>query len=118
MNANLNIIGYFIYLIITIFIIVKVGKACYKNGNVFVSELIPDHEDLCLRINQILLLGYYLLNIGYCAMTLISWETIIATSQLIEVIATKTAIIIFIISGLHYINIIIITKYIQKLINN
>jgi hypothetical protein len=118
MNTNLNIIGYFIYLIITIFIIIRVGKSCYKNGNVFVSELIPNHEDLCQRINQMLLLGYYLLNIGYCAMTLISWETIATTNQLIEVIATKTSIIIFIISGLHYINIIIITKYIQKLINN
>jgi hypothetical protein len=118
MNANLNIIGYFIYLMITIFIIVRVGKSCYKNGNVFVSELIPNHKELCQRINQLLLLGYYLLNIGYCAMTLISWETILSTHQLREMIAIKTAIIIFIISGLHYINIIIITKYIQKLINN
>lgn len=118
MNANFNIIGYFIYLILTIFIIVRVGKSCYKNGNIFVSELIPDHEDICQKINQILLLGYYLLNIGYCAMTLISWERILSINQLIEIIAIKTAIIIFIISGLHYINIIIITKYIHKLINN
>ena len=29
-------------------------------------------EDLCHKINQLLLVGYYLLNIGYCAMTLIS----------------------------------------------
>jgi hypothetical protein len=113
---NLNIIGYFIYLTITIFIIVRVGKNCYKNGNIFVSELIPNHLDLCQKINQILLLGYYLLNIGYCAMTLISWEKILLTSQLIEVIAIKAATIIFIISALHYTNIIILTKYIHKLI--
>jgi hypothetical protein len=112
---NLNIIGYFIYLTITIFIIVRVGKKCYKNGNIFVSELIPNHLYLCQKINQILLLGYYHLNIGYCAMTLISWEKILLTSQLIEVIAIKTATIIFIISALHYINIIILTKYIHKL---
>lgn len=113
---NHNIIGYFIYLIITTFIILKVGKVCYKNGNIFVSELIPNHLDLCQKINQILLLGYYLLNIGYCSMTLISWEKILSASQLIEAIAIKTAIIVFIISALHYTNIIIITKYIHKLI--
>lgn len=113
---NLNIIGYLIYLSITIFIILKVGKICYKNGNIFVSELIPNHTDLCQKINQILLLGYYLLNIGYCAMTLISWEKILSTNQLIEILALKTATIIFIISGLHYTNIIILTKYIHKLI--
>ena len=113
---NLNIIGYFIYLSITVFIILKVGKICYRNGNVYVSELIPNHADLCQKINQILLLAYYLLNIGYCAMTLISWEKILSTNQLIEVIAIKTAIIAFIIAALHYTNIIIITKYIHKLI--
>jgi len=113
---NLNIIGYFIYLSITVFIILKVGKICYKNGNVYVAELIPNHTDLCQKINQILLLGYYLLNIGYCAMTLISWQKILSTDQLIEVIAIRTATIIFIISALHYTNIIMLTKYIHKLI--
>ncbi|HQE33313.1 hypothetical protein C3L50_01900 [Flavobacterium alvei] len=113
---NLNIIGYFIYLAITVFIILKVGKICYTNGNVYVAELIPNHKEICQKINQVLLLAYYLLNIGYCAMTLISWEKIISINQLIETIAIKTAIIIFIISILHYGNIIIITKYIQKLI--
>ncbi|OIV43295.1 hypothetical protein [Flavobacterium johnsoniae] len=113
---NLNILGYFIYLSITIFIILKVGKICYKNGNIYVAELIPNHADLCQKINQVLLLGYYLLNIGYCAMTLISWQKIISSAQLIETIGTKTAIIVFIISVLHYLNIIILTKYIHKLI--
>lgn len=114
---NLNIIGYTIYLLITTFIIVKVGKICYNNGNVYVAQLIPEHEDLCHKTNQILLVGYYLLNIGYCAMTLISWEKILSLNQLIEVISVKSAIIICSISILHYINIFIITKYLQRLIN-
>ncbi|OXA71376.1 hypothetical protein B0A67_11265 [Flavobacterium aquidurense] len=113
---NLNIIGYFIYLGITIFIILKVGKICYKNGNIYVAELIPNHADTCQKINQVLLLGYYLLNIGYCAMTLISWQKIQSATQLIETIGIKTSIIIFIISILHYLNIIMLTKYIHKLI--
>jgi hypothetical protein len=113
---NLNLLGYTIYLTITIFIIIKVGKICYRNGNIFVSELIPDHEDLCQKVNQILLLAYYLLNIGYCAMTLIQWENIEILPKLIEAIALRTATIISIISILHYINIYIIINYIQKLI--
>jgi hypothetical protein len=113
---NLNIIGYFIYLGITIFIIMKVGKICYRNGNIYVAELIPDHTEICQKINRVLLLAYYLLNIGYCAMTLISWQKILSAAQLIETIGVRTAVIIFIISILHYLNILILTKYIQKLI--
>jgi hypothetical protein len=114
---NLNIVGYIIYLSITSIIIVRVGRICHQNGNIFVSQLIPDHEDLCHKINQILLLAYYLLNIGYCAMTLISWDKILSTNQLIEIISIKSATIIVTIAILHYCNIFVLTKYIQKLIN-
>ena len=113
---NLNIIGYVIYLLITAFIIINVGKICYRNGNIYVAQLIPEHEDLCQKTNQVLLIGYYLLNLGYCAMTLISWNKIISYPQLVEIISIKTAIIVCIIAMLHYFNIYIITKYIQKLI--
>jgi hypothetical protein len=63
-----------------------------------------------------LLIGYYLLNLGYCAMTIISWEKIQNSTQLIEIIATKSAIIILTIGFMHYINIFLLTKYIKKLI--
>ncbi|NRS89616.1 hypothetical protein HNQ02_002547 [Flavobacterium sp. 7E] len=113
---NLNLIGYCIYLIITGIIILKVGKICYQNGNIFVAALIPNHKEIGTQTNQILLLGYYLLNLGYCAMTLVSWQVITTYSQLIELIASKTATIILVIALMHYINIITITKFIKKLI--
>ncbi len=80
------------------------------------SQLIPNHEELCHQINKMLLIGYYLLNLGYCAMTIISWEKIQNSTQLIEIIATKSAIIILTIGFMHYINIFLLTKYIKKLI--
>lgn len=113
---NYNIIGYVIFLIIISYIITVVGKTCYKNGNIFVAELIPDHKDLCKQINKILLIGYYLVNIGYSAMTLISWKNIITIEQLTETLSVKIATIAFILSLLHYSNIYILTNYIQKLI--
>ncbi|WP_221259866.1 hypothetical protein [Flavobacterium okayamense] len=113
---NLNIIAYIIYFSITAFIIIKVGKIFYDNGNIYVSELIPNHMELCHKTNQILLLGYYLLNIGYCAITIISWQKIATFSQLIEIVSYKSAIIIITIAIMHYINIILLTKYIKKLI--
>lgn len=113
---NLNIIAYILYLLITIIIIVKVGKLCYDNGNFYVSELIPNHKELCHKTNQILLLGYYLFNIGYCAITIISWKKIVTIQQLIEIVSYKSAIIIIAIAIMHYFNIFLLTKFIKKLI--
>lgn len=114
---NLNILGYIIFLLITTYIIIVVGKTCYRNGNIFVLELIPNHKELCRQINKILLISYYLINIGYCAMTLISWSTITDSTELVAIIASKTSIIVGILAVLHYLNIFILTNYIQKLIN-
>lgn len=114
---NLNITAYAIYLSMTILLIVRVGKICHRNGNIFVSELIPGHIDLCHRVNDLLLLGYYLLNIGYCAITLIWWDKITSAPELIMALAKRTSYIICIISVMHYGNIFIITKYIHKIIN-
>lgn len=113
---NFNISAYFIFLVIIVYIIVVVGKICYQNGNIFVAELIPNHAALCKQINKMLLTGYYLVNIGYSAMTLVNWETINSMQQLVEIIAMKTATIVLLLSLLHYTNIYILTNYIQKLI--
>ncbi|MCX2494929.1 hypothetical protein OQX63_15675 [Pedobacter sp. PF22-3] len=111
-----NILGYAIFITVIVFIIVVVGKVCYRNGNIFVFELIPDHLDLCQQINKSLLVSYYLVNIGYAAMTLVGWETIISLQQLIEVMAVKVATIVCILSVLHYLNIYLLTNTIHKLI--
>ncbi|WP_421942725.1 hypothetical protein [Pedobacter sp.] len=113
---NYNIIGYFIFITIIVFIIVFVGKICYRNGNIFVAELIPEHLDVCQQINKTLLVAYYLVNIGYCAITLVGWEEVKNGLQLIEVLSIKVATIVCILSVLHYLNIIILTTNIHKLI--
>ncbi|MDN3586757.1 hypothetical protein QWY86_08775 [Pedobacter aquatilis] len=113
---NYNITGYFIFIIIIVLIIVFVGKICYRNGNIFVAELIPEHLDMCQQINKALLVAYYLVNIGYCAITLIGWEEVKSGLQLIEVLSIKVATIVCILSILHYLNIFVLTTNINKLI--
>ncbi len=111
---NYNILAYFIYFIVTTATVIKVGIICYTNGNTFVANLLPDDLELSKKINTTLLVGYYLLNLGYCATTLISWTTITNSQELIEMVCAKTATILFIIGILHYINIISIIKFIKS----
>lgn len=113
---NLNLIAYGIYILLSVYIIVVIGNICYRNGNIYVLSLIPGHKELCLRINSILLVGYYLVNIGYSLTTIISWEKVATLPQLIETIAVKTAIIVAGLCALHYTNIVVLTRYAKKLI--
>lgn len=114
---TLNSIAYIIYLGLTSYIILVVGNICYKNGNIYVGAIIKDDKNLCLYVNRLLLVAYYLMNIGYCATTLIQWETIINLQGLIELVAEKTAFILCIISILHYMNIYLIKTSLKRIIN-
>ncbi|MFN0293861.1 hypothetical protein [Pedobacter helvus] len=113
---NLNLIGYGIFIALMVFIILVVGKICYRNGNVFVAQLIPGHIELCQQINKALLIGYYLVNLGYCAVNLSFWQHISTMPMLVEVISIKMAGIIIILCGLHYLNIYVLMTQIHKLI--
>lgn len=114
---NLNILSYGIFLAAVGYIIVVVGQICYRNGNLYVLSLMPGHEDLCTRINKILLIGYYLVNIGYAATTLIGWQKITTWAALVETLSYRMALIVLLLSALHYLNLFIITRYVKKLIH-
>jgi hypothetical protein len=56
-------------------------------------------------INNILLAGYYLLNIGYCVYTLKILKTLTSYNQLIETLSTKLGYIVLALGIMHFVNI-------------
>ncbi|MFD0796628.1 hypothetical protein ACFQZJ_04095 [Maribacter chungangensis] len=103
---NYNLIGYLLFFLIMGTIIVKVGWGCYRNGTTYVLHIIPNQQDFSLRINKMLLLGYYLVNIGYVVYSISTWEPIDGLMPMLENISYRTACIVLVLSGLHYMNII------------
>lgn len=102
---NLNIITYSIYLPVIVFITVKVGWLFHKNGEVFLLDLFKHNTSIVKPINNLLLAGYCLTNIGYTIITISYWEHIETTIQLINSITETIGKIILMLAVLHYNNI-------------
>ena len=115
-NINYNIIAYLIYIPITFYITIYVGKVCYQNGEVFILKLIP-HEQTAKAVNKLLLIGYYLLNLGFAALTLSYWSKIGHWAALIEVLCTKLGQIILLLGIMHLNNIFSIWFFAKKQLN-
>jgi hypothetical protein len=113
---NYNIIAYCIYLPITFYITIVVGRICYQNGEVYLSRIINDHPDTVKAINSLLLVGYYLLNLGYAAITLSFWQQIHDIRGLIEILSGKLGTIIMFLGLMHFNN-MLVTYIISKRIN-
>ncbi|HVX28100.1 MAG TPA: hypothetical protein VHB70_17260 [Parafilimonas sp.] len=105
---NYNILAYLIYGCITIYIIVWVGKLFYNNGRIFILRLFHQNTSMADTTNNILLMAYYLFNIGYSVVQFSLWKKITNIESLVASIATKTGILILILAITHYFNMALI----------
>ncbi len=105
---NYNILSYLIYGCITVFIIYYVGKLFHRNGRLFILRLFRGNESLTDTTNNILLMAYYLFNIGYSVVQFSFWEMVSGIDTVISSISMKTGILVLILAVTHYFNILLI----------
>jgi hypothetical protein len=113
MTSDLNIISYFIYLPVMSLIIIKVGLVCYTNGLDWMLRLFGD-EDFVHTVNKLLLVGYYLLNIGYVAISLRFWPDVLTHAELLEELTRMAGVILLILALLHFTNMAAIGLYYRR----
>jgi hypothetical protein len=105
---NYNVSAYIVYLIMTVFIIVFVGRLFYKNGRIFILTLMNDDTVTTDHLNNILLIAYYLFNIGYAFVKLRYWQKVENLDMLVSSIANNMSVLIFILASTHYMNMLMI----------
>ncbi|HTJ47873.1 MAG TPA: hypothetical protein VL443_00355 [Cyclobacteriaceae bacterium] len=111
---NYTILTYSIYLPITILLTVWVARTLFKNGRVFLVEIFHKDEVLADSVNKLLLVGFYLVNVGYAVYTLKIWETIEVAQQVIEVLSQKIGWIILVLGAMHFFNLFILFNLRRK----
>ena len=102
---------YIIYLSISSCIVLHVGHQCFKHGSVYISYVFPKQIEFANRINKLLLLAYYLLNIGLSVYNLNQLKKIHNISDGIVELCLKLSTILLILAVLHCINISSIYLY-------
>ena len=100
----MNTLTYIIYLAVTYFITVHVGLRFYRNGEVYILNLLHGDKKLTAFINRILLIGYYLLNLGYVMLTISTWEKIDTWTDMFTSISFMTGKIMLTLAVMHYFN--------------
>ena len=105
---NYNIIAYFIFILLMILIIVYAGNYFYRNGRVFMLGVFKGNESMTDAVNKILLIAYYLFNIGYAFVKLRSWEKLTDVENIISSVSFKMGLLVFVLAITHYFNMYVI----------
>ena len=96
---------YLLYFIISVWLTLRVGNSLHRDGRQWIIHLLDDIQ-LADKINDILLLGYRLLNIGYLLLTLmLSRVTNESLTAMMHFLSAKLGLILMILAWLHFQNI-------------
>lgn len=104
---NYVILTYAIYFLVTIGLTIWVAKTLFTNGKIFLNDIFHGNRELADSVNNLLLVGFYLINIGYAVYTLQVFTPIKNVQEVIEELSLKVGLIILILGGMHFFNLFI-----------
>jgi len=107
---NYHILTYIMYLALSIFLTIWVGRTLFKNGRPFLLDIFHSDTVLADSVNKLLLVGFYLINIGYAVITLQILSSISNSQEMIEMLSKKVGAIILILGAMHFFNLYILYK--------
>ena len=104
------LLSYSLYLFLTVLLIIWVARTLFRNGKVFLIDIFHGNKELSNAVNNLLLVGFYLVNVGYTVYTLRMEGNIDNPRQLIEELSLKLGAIILILGGMHFLNMLVFFK--------
>jgi hypothetical protein len=113
-NMDIVVLTYGAYVAISVLLTIWVARTLHKNGRVFLIEVFSGDESLADSVNHLLVVGFYLINLGYVSLALKVGGTIADTRQGIEALSWKIGMVLIVLGGMHFFNLFIFQRIHRK----
>ena len=105
---NMLLGTYLIYVVISIGLTFWVGRTLFVNGRQFLLDIFNQDAQLADSINKLLLMGFYLIDLGYVLKNLVIRSTVSSFTDCFEMLSVKLGFIVVVLGFIHFLNIIIL----------
>ena len=102
---------YAIYVATSLGITYWVGRTLNRNGRVFLIENFEGKESLADSINALLLVGFYLVNIGFISLALQFGKKPVDITGAVEFLSLKIGAAVVVLGVLHFFNMNMLVKF-------
>jgi hypothetical protein len=96
--------SYALYLLITIAITIWVARTLSHNGEVFLVQCFGHNAEVARSTNHLLVVGFYLVNIGFITLTLSIGAEPTTMPQAIRFLSGKVGLAVVVLGGMHFFN--------------
>lgn len=83
-----------------------VARTLFTHGRAFLIDAFTGDEALADSINHLLVVGFYLVNLGIICLNLALDHPVTDPAGLIESLATKVGIVLLVLGGMHLMNLV------------
>ena len=102
--------NYAAYLIASIFVTVWVAHTLHTNGRIFLVDSFLGNEKLADSVNHLLVVGFYLINVGYVTLALKYGERPTTLTAAIESFSTKIGLVLLVLGFMHFFNLFVFSR--------
>ena len=101
---------YLAYLVATFGVTVWVASTLHKNGRVFLVDSFAGNRELADSVNHLLVVGFYLINLGYIELALKSDEKPADLQGILETLSGKIGWVTLILGAMHFFNLFVFSR--------
>jgi hypothetical protein len=115
---NVTVWAYLAYLAISIALTVWVARTLHKNGRIFLVDTFLGNEALADSVNHLLVVGFYLINVGFVSLALRYGAKAVDAQTGLEILSTKVGLVLLVLGAMHFFNLYIFSKLRRRALNN
>ena len=101
---------YLAYLAISVALTVWVARTLHKNGRIFLVDSFLGNEALADSVNHLLVVGFYLVNIGFVTLALKYGDKAVDAQTALEILSSKVGLVLVVLGAMHFFNLLIFSK--------
>lgn len=101
------VLAYALYLLISIPLTVLVARTLGKHGRTFLTEVFADSPGLATAVNQLLVVGFYLVSLGFVTLFLTSGADVTTAREVVEMLSVKIGTVALVLGVMHLVNVLV-----------
>jgi hypothetical protein len=111
---NYTVLAYLLYLPVAIAMTVWVARTLHRNGRVFIIAAFRGNEAMADSVNHLLVVGFYLINLGFITTALRYGEKPASLETMLEFLSAKLGVVMLVLGAMHFFNVFNLDKMRRK----
>jgi len=104
------VISYAVYAAASLALTAWVARTLERNGRVFLVDAFQDNAELADSVNRLLVVGFYLINVGYVTLALSTSGNLDGPRAAMELLSNKIGVVLLVLGGMHFFNLYILHR--------